>query len=120
MLNVGLVTALFLRRGPDFATSLAISPALLGPIAATAVFVLLGQIIRRRSNDRRGAGKSLILYGLLWLILYDALFVAGYVDLWAGLLLLVLWPMGYLAVRLMRFWGSMTELAHKPQYIRAP
>ena len=120
IMNVGLVTALFLRRGAGFAESLHISPGLIGPVVAAIAFVVVGRLIRQGSNDRRAAGKGLILFGLLWLILYDALFVAGYVDVWAGLLLLVLLPMAYFAVRLMRVWSSMTELAHKPQYIRAP
>ncbi|MEL7237390.1 MAG: UbiA family prenyltransferase [Planctomycetota bacterium] len=120
VLNLGLVTALFLRRGTGFAESLTLSPALILPIVTAFAFAVAGHVIKRRSHDRRAAGKALILYGLLWLILYDALFVAGYVDLLAGALLLLLWPVSYLAVRTMRLWSSMTELAHKPQYIRAP
>ena len=57
----------------------------------------------------------MILYGLLWLIVYDALFVMGYVDLWLGAALLLLWPIAYLAVRAMRVWASVTDLARKPR-----
>ena len=118
-LDALLVTALFLRRGSGFAESLALSPALLGPVAASLLFALLARWIRRRANDRRAAGKALILYGLLWLIVYDAAFVAGYVGPLSGLALLAFWPVSYLAVRAMRVWAGMTDLARKPQYIRA-
>jgi hypothetical protein len=118
-MNVGLMTALFYRRGGTFAESLRIEPALILPILAAIGFVFVGRNVRRKANDRRAAGKSLILYGLLWLIVYDALFVAGYVSWWMGLILLTLWPMSYLAVRLMRVWDNVTELARRPQYVRA-
>ena len=35
------------------------------------------------------------------------------------LTLLALWPVSYLAVRAMRVWDAVTDLARKPQYIRA-
>ena len=31
----------------------------------------------------------------------------------------VLWPVAYVAVRTMRVWAAMTDLARKPEYIRA-
>ena len=86
---------------------------------AAAAFAAFALFIKHRANDRRAAGKALILYGLLWLILYDALFVAGYVDVLLGLGLLALWPVAYLAVRTMRVWAAVTDLARKPEYIRA-
>ena len=119
VVNVGLVSALFLKRGPTFAESLSVSWALLPPVLAAVAFAGLGALIKARANDRRAAGKALILYGLLWLIVYDALFVAGYVDLRLGLALLAFWPVSYLAVRAMRAWASMTDLARRPQYVRA-
>lgn len=119
VLNVLLVAAFFFRRGESFAESLRLTPALLPPLLAAGAFAVFGYMIRRRANDRRAAGKALILYGLLWLIVYDALFVAGYVDWWMGAGLLVLWPVAYLAVRAMRVWAVMTDLARKPEYIRA-
>lgn len=119
VLNAALIAAFFFRRGESFAASIALSPALIGPILAAGAFAVIGHFIKRRANDRRAAGKSLVLYGLLWLILYDALFVAGYVDLWLGAGLLILWPVAYLAVRTMRVWAVMTDLARKPEYIRA-
>ena len=117
--DVGLVGALFLRRGSDFAGSLAVTPALLLPAAAAVGFAALATWIKRRANDRRAAGKTLILYGLLWLILYDALFVIGHADPLVGLALLGLWPVSYLAVRAMRVWANVTDLARRPQYVRA-
>src|SRR5690606_34419350 len=96
-----------------------LSPALIPPVLAAAAFGVVGFLIKQRANDRRAAGKALILYGLLWLIVYDALFVAGYVDIRLGLALMVLWPIAYLGVRLMRVWAVMTDLARKPEYIRA-
>lgn len=119
VLNVGLIAGLYMRRGEDLADSLRLSPALLGPLVAMGVFAVVGHFIRKRANDRRAAGKALILYGLLWLIVYDALFVAGYVDWRLGVGLMLLWPVAYLAVRAMRIWAAMTEIARKPQYIRA-
>ena len=119
LLDVALVTVLFYRRGHGFAESLRVTPALIGPAAAAVAFALFGGYIKRHANDRRAAGRALILYGLLWLIVYDALFVMGYVDLWLGAALLLLWPVAYLAVRTMRVWASVTDLARKPEYIRA-
>lgn len=118
-LNIGLIGAFFFRRGESFAESLRLSPALISPLIAAGVFAVFALTIKQRANDRRAAGKALILYGLLWLILYDALFVGGYVNWWLGAALLVLWPISYLAVRAMRVWAVMTDLARKPEYIRA-
>lgn len=119
LLNAALIVAFFLRRGESFAESLRLSPALIPPVLAAGFFAVVGYLIKQRANDRRAAGKALILYGLLWLIVYDALFVAGYVDFRLGLALMVLWPIAYLGVRLMRVWAVMTDLARKPEYIRA-
>jgi 4-hydroxybenzoate polyprenyltransferase len=118
-LDVGLVAGLFLRRGESFASSLHVEPALILPVLAAVGFAFVGWSVKARANDRRAAGKSLILYGLLWLIVYDALFVMGYVDLLWGLALLLFWPISYLAVRAMRVWANMTDLAKPPQYVRA-
>ena len=118
-MNVMLVATIFFRRGLDFAGSLRLSWALIPPIALSVAFAVLGTTIKKRANDRRAAGKALILYGLLWLVLYDAAFVIGYVSLWYGLALLAFWPVSYGAVRAMRVWASMTDLARRPVYVRA-
>ena len=119
LMNFGLVIALFIRRGQGFAESLHVTPGLILPTLAAVAFAFVGRMIKKRANDRRAAGKGLILYGLLWLIVYDALFVGGYVNwLWGGLLL-AFWPLSYAAVRAMRVWASVTDLARRPQYVRA-
>ena len=41
------------------------------------VFIVLAVIIRRASATPREAGQRLMLYGLLWLIVYDFTFVAA-------------------------------------------
>src|SRR5439155_8246491 len=48
---------------------------LLVPLAAVLAFVVIAWVIRRRSETSREAGQKLMLYGLLWLIVYDACFV---------------------------------------------
>jgi len=48
-----------------------------------------------------------MLYGLLWLIVYDAAFVAGYVNLLAAAAILLLLPLAYFSVRMMR-WCALT------------
>ncbi|HQY87906.1 MAG TPA: UbiA family prenyltransferase, partial [Tepidisphaeraceae bacterium] len=61
-----------------------LSDQLVWPVIAAALFALLAIIVKRRIRDSRAAGKQLMLYGLLWLIVYDAAFVAGHVEWWAG------------------------------------
>jgi 4-hydroxybenzoate polyprenyltransferase len=68
---------------------------------------------------RRQAGQRLILAGLLYLIVYDAAFVLGYVGPLAALLVLTLLPIAYLAVRLMRAWASVVQLTQPPAFRRA-
>jgi hypothetical protein len=95
-----------------------IRPALFAPAAAVLTFVLLAWRVRRR-RERRLAGQMLMLYGLLWLIVYDVAFAAGYADPLAALLLLLLLPMAYGAVQMMRWWGRMVLLSQKPDFRRA-
>jgi 4-hydroxybenzoate polyprenyltransferase len=95
-----------------------IHPALFAPAAAALTFALLAWRVRRR-RERRLAGQMLMLYGLLWLIVYDVTFAAGYVDPLAALLLLLLLPMAYGAVQMMRWWGRMVLLSQKPDFRRA-
>ena len=97
---------------------LGISPALAVPVLAALAFVLIAWRLRRR-HDRRIAGQMVMLYGLLWLIVYDVSFAAGYVDLLSALLLLLLLPMAYGAVQIMRWWGRMVSLSQKPDFRRA-
>ena len=60
-----------------------------------------------------------MLYGLLWLIVYDFTFAAGYVGLVPALLLLVFLPLAYLSVQIMRWWGGVMALSQRPQFKRA-
>jgi 4-hydroxybenzoate polyprenyltransferase len=100
--------------------ALSLRPGLAIPAAAVLLYLALAFWIYRRSATRRAAGQKLMLYGLLWLIAYDAAFVAAYVDpWWSGLLLLALLPLAYLAVQFMRVWAQMLILSQKPRYHRA-
>jgi len=98
--------------------NLGISPALVGPGIAAGVFVVVAWQIRRR-RERRIAGQMLMLYGLLWLIVYDVTFVAGHVDLLSASALLMLLPVAYAAVQLMRWWGRIVALSQRPEFRRA-
>jgi 4-hydroxybenzoate polyprenyltransferase len=102
-----------------FMQSLWITPGLILPAVALVVFLIAGSFIIRRSPDRRTAGQTLMLFGLLWLIVYDAAFVAGYVSYVAAVLLLLLLPAAYFSVQLMRWWSRLVALSQRPQYQRA-
>jgi hypothetical protein len=83
-------------------------------------FVALAIVVRRRSATSREAGQKLMLYGLLWLIVYDACFVGAYVrDARATAAVVMLLPVAYFAVRLMRWWSKIVALSQKPQFKRA-
>jgi len=60
-----------------------------------------------------------MLYGLLWLIAYDACFVAAYVGYLPAVLLLLLLPAAYFSMQLMRTWSRIVLLSQKPTYQRA-
>lgn len=107
------------ERMGGFAASLEVEKGLLLPVAAVAGFILLAMLIRFRSADIRSAGRNLMLAGLLWLIVYDASFVAGYVDWIPAVVLLLLLPVAYLSVLLMRWWAKLLLLSQKPEYQRA-
>jgi hypothetical protein len=91
---------------------------LLAPIGAVIAFVLLGIYIRRRTPGLRDAGQKLVLYGLLWLTVYDACFVYAYVGWWQGLLMLLFFPAAWLSVQLMRWWSKIVSLSQKPTFKR--
>jgi hypothetical protein len=103
----------------SFARALKVTPALIAPGVLAAAFVGLALFIRARSTSSREAGQRLMLYGLLWLILYDAAFVAGYADWRPALILLLLLPMAYVSVQVMRWWGGVIALSHRPAFKRA-
>ena len=118
-----LVALLVVRRGGADASNLLpalkITPALIAPAAAAAAFVLLAWVIKRRSASLREAGQRLMLYGLLWLIVYDFTFAAGYAGLVPALLLLLFLPLAYASVQVMRWWGGVMALSQRPQFKRA-
>ena len=101
-----------------------ITPGLLLPVIAILGFVVLTLMLRRqfmlqgRAGERR-LGQVVMLYGLLWLIVYDAAFTAGYVGVIPAMLLLCLLPMGYLSVQTMRGWSKVLSLSQKPEFQRA-
>ena len=102
-----------------FVESLGVSGALVLPLVALLVFVAIAIWLRRAIPDSRTAGQTIMLYGLLWLIVYDAAFVAGHVGPLPALLILLLLPAAYFSVQLMRTWSRIVMLSQKPTYQRA-
>jgi hypothetical protein len=97
---------------------LRIRPGLALPALAAVMFVVLGWWIRRNSPTPREAGQRLMLTGLLWLILYDSLFAAAFVGWAYAIGLLMLLPLSYLAVHLMRWWSRILQVSQAPAYRR--
>lgn len=117
---VGLVGTRRLPQAGGLAAALRIDSGLIPPAVVTIVFVALGWFVRRRSATPRQAGQALMLYGLLWLIVYDAAFVAGYVNnRLATLSILMLMPVAYLSVQFMRWWSKLLALSRPPDFKRA-
>ena len=115
-----MLLSLVASRGAPGSAALRVEPGLILPALAAAAFVLLAWRVRRRSASSREAGQAVMLYGLLWLIVYDAAFVAGYVrDAFATLGILLLLPVAYLSVRLMRWWSQLVALSQRPAFKRA-
>lgn len=122
IVDVLAIGTIAVRRNVDdvgLAQSLWITPGLLLPLAAVAVFVLLAVAVKMRTPNPRDAGQKIILYGLLWLIVYDAAFIAGYVSWKAAAVVLALLPVAWMAVQLMRWWSRILSLSEKPQFQRA-
>ena len=111
------------RRAPSgegLLQALRIEPGLALPAVASLAFVLLAWRVRRKSASSREAGQALMLYGLLWLIVYDAAFVAGYTgNPLATLAVLALLPLAYGSVQLMRWWSKLVALSQRPDFKRA-
>jgi 4-hydroxybenzoate polyprenyltransferase len=99
--------------------ALGIDHHLLIPIAAVIVFLVIAYFVRRRNPISRDAGQKLMLYGLLWLIVYDAAFVAAYVSWPAAGCLLALLPIAWWSVQLMRWWSKLVSLSQRPAFQRA-
>jgi hypothetical protein len=109
------------RYDGSIAHALNLRPGLLIPLTIACLFAVFAIRLLNSTPTRRAAGQKLMLYGLLWLILYDAAFAAVYVSPrpWIGLALLLLLPIAYFAVQLMRAWSQMLLLSQRPQFQRA-
>jgi len=121
LLNAMVIGLVLLRRLDRFtvAAALRIQPGLMFPAMAALGFITVAQFIRLKSPSPREAGQKLMLFGLLWLIVYDTAFVAGYVSLaWAGVIALLL-PVAYLSVQLIRWWSTIVSLSQRPAFKRA-
>ncbi|MDB5332814.1 MAG: 4-hydroxybenzoate octaprenyltransferase [Phycisphaerales bacterium] len=97
----------------------AIALPLIPPLAAVAAFVGIAWYVRRHTATSREAGQTVMLYGLLWLIVYDAAFVGAYTGWLQAMLLVLLFPAAYFSVQLMRWWSKILSLSQKPTFKRA-
>jgi 4-hydroxybenzoate polyprenyltransferase len=108
------------RRGPGgFVENLNLRPGLALPLAAAGVFAVIAWQLRRQSKTSREAGQKAMLYGLLWLIVYDACFVGAYVGWAPAVALGLLLPVAYAAVQLMRWWSKIVAVSQRPEFKRA-
>jgi hypothetical protein len=107
------------RTGATWHEALVVNEGLIYPLVAIAGFVALALFVRHVAGGTRRGGQTLMLYGLLWLIVYDASFAAGYVSWFSAACLLLLLPLSYLSVQLMRWWGKILSLSQKPDFQRA-
>jgi 4-hydroxybenzoate polyprenyltransferase len=112
-----LIVGAFVWRRRTLA-ALSVEPGLMLPGAAVLGFIVLAVWTRRRNHNPRRAGQALMLRGLLWLIVYDAAFVAGYVGWRAAAVILLLLPIAYLSVQLMRWWSQILTLSQQPAFKR--
>ena len=96
-----------------------LEPGLLLPAGASLAFIFFAWQLRRRIGRKREAGQRLMLFGLLWLIVYDACFVAIYVYWMAALFVLLLLPTAYGCVILMRWWARLISVSQRPSFKRA-
>jgi len=121
-LDALLLSVVWFRRhrlGMSVAQTFWMEQGLILPIAASVVFFLLGILIKRTSPTPRDAGQRLMLYGLLWLIVYDTAFVAGYVGTDEAFYIFMLLPVAFLAVQFMRWWTRVISLSQRPEFKRA-
>lgn len=115
-----LTLAAWLRHPPSasLGDTLWVTQGLLLPLSAALIFIAIAYSIYWWSDSPRQAGQNVMLYGLLWLIIYDAGFIAGYVDWVWSLAILALLPISFLSVKAMRWWGRVIALSQKPTFKR--
>lgn len=122
MVDVACVVLVGYRRyglvGDTLAEALGITPGLILPALAVVAFAGIAVLVKRYAGATRRGGQTLMLYGLLWLIVYDAAFTAGYVSWFAAGLLLLLLPMAYVSVQVMRGWAKILSLSQVPEFQR--
>lgn len=121
-LNLVMIVLVWWRRtqpGMSLAESLWLEPAIVLPFLAALMFIAIGYSIYWWSDTPRQAGQTVMLCGLLWLIVYDAAFVFGYVNWVAGLVVLSLLPVAYLSMQAMRWWTRLMALSQRPAFKRA-
>jgi hypothetical protein len=97
---------------------LAITSGLVYPVCAVLAFVAVAYVVVRRSATSRAAGQTVMLYGLLWLIVYDASFVAAYAGWVKALGVLALLPVAYMSVQLVRWWSAVVAISQRPAFKR--
>jgi len=114
-INALVIAFIYSRHRP---LGLNLVPGLAVPLGAAIVFIGIAWYVRRHTATRREAGQTIMLYGLLWLIVYDACFVFVYNGLLAAALLLLLLPAAYFSVQLMRWWSKLMTLSQKPTFKR--
>lgn len=107
------------EEGGTWIENLRLDWRLAGPALVSIAFILLARTVRRRSRSSREAGQANMLYGLLWLIAYDACFAALYVHWAAGVALLMLLPLAYGSVQMMRWWSRLVAASQRPEFQRA-
>jgi hypothetical protein len=123
LLNLGVIVVFSWRLGDR--TLAGLLPALninrsLLPVAITIpIFIAIAWRVRKKNPAPGDAGQKLMLYGLLWLIVYDSAFVAGYVSWAAAGVLFCLLPIAWWSVQFMRWWSKVYSLAQRPVFQRA-
>jgi 4-hydroxybenzoate polyprenyltransferase len=118
-LDLALLALLLWRRGDYTLYQMGLNSELLPPAGAVIAFAGVAWGIVAWARDRRTAGRRLTQVGLLWLIIYDATFVASSVSWKAALCLLSLVPLAWIAVKICELLARLGDMSARPQYIRA-
>lgn len=122
MIDAILIGLFYLRRsrhGASFGAAMWITPGLMLPVAAVVGFVVIALIIKHSSRSYRDLGSRLGLAGLLWLIVYDAAFVWGYVSFAWAVVIIMLLPVAYIGLKILSLGSGIAALTRRPEYRRA-